>query len=448
MNYDVIVCGGGPSGITAAISASRNNARVLLVEVSGVLGGASILSLVGPWMTFHNQGESIVGGIAGEFVQKLVDRGESMGHLLDPLGFCDTVTPFDTEGYKALLFEYIKTEQIDLLLHALVFDVIKDNNVIKGVKVMTKNGIRELYANTIVDATGDGDVAKLMECDSVYGRESDHLAQPMTMIFHVADVDLDKMRHYMSNHPGDFVLRKDYDFQYLGVSGFFKKIKEAKTNQDFSIPRDRVLLFQEVRKNQVSINMTRVLNLSGLDPFELSQAEIEGREQIRIVFAFLKKYIPGFEKSYILRTPCQIGVRETRHILGDYLLDVNDVLERRRFDDSVCLSGFPIDIHSPTGNKLEFYAQKNDKALEIPIRTMLPKGADNLIITGRCISATHEAAASLRVTPTAMALGEAAGVLAALAAKANVSPRQIDYHLVQAALIKQGQIVRRSSDEL
>jgi len=443
MLYDVIVCGAGPSGMTAAISAKRNGASVLLIEASGLLGGANVLSLVGPWMTFSNVHEQIIKGIAAEIVHKMVDEGYSLGYIPDPLGFCDTITPFDVEGLKAVLFAYVKKEKIDLLLHARVIDVQRVENSIKGVKVMTKSGILEFSATTVIDATGDGDVAKLMGCDSFYGRDSDHAAQPMTMIFHVANVKLDKMREYMRLHPDDFVLRKDYDFGYLGVSGFFANVKKARANHDFDISRDRVLLFQEMRNDHVSVNMTRVQNLSGLDAFELSQAEIEGREQIQIVFSFLKKYIPGFEDSYILRTPHQIGIRETRHIIGDYLIDLADVLELRQFDDSICLSGFPVDIHSPNGNTLDLFQQKDDKTFEIPLRALLPKGIENLIVTGRCISATHEAAASLRVSPTAMALGEAAGTLAAVAKKSHLSPRLTDYHLVQKALVAQGQIIKR-----
>jgi hypothetical protein len=443
MKYDVIVCGAGPSGMTAAISARRNNAKVLLIEASGLLGGNSILSLVGPWMTFHNNGKQIVKGIGSEIVERLVDKGYSLGHIKDPIGFADSITPVDVEGVKEVYFDYISEEGIDLLLHSFICEVIKENNVLKGVKVATKSGFINLFADIIIDATGDGDVSSLAGCEFVYGREKDGLAQPLTMLFSVANVNIEVLKSFMKENEDDCVVAENYDYGYLAISGFFKKIQEAKDNNEFSLPRDRVLLFQDVRENQVSINMTRVQNLSAINVFDLTASEIEGRAQIKKAFKFLKKYIPGFENSYIIRTPYRIGVRETRHIIGEYILQVDDILKLRSFEDSICLSAFPIDIHSPSEENLELFEQSVDKCYEIPLRVMIPKEIDNLIVTGRCLSATHEANASVRVTPSVMALGEAAGVLAALSFKHKKAPRSIDYKLVQDALINQGQIFKK-----
>lgn len=443
MKYDVIVCGAGPSGMVAAISARRNDAKVLLVETSGLLGGNSILSLVGPWMTFHNNGTQIIKGIGGEIVQKLVSKGYSLGHIDDPIGFADSITPVDVEGVKEVYFDYIIEEDIDLLLHSFVCGVIKEGNTPQGIKVATKSGLIDIYAKVIIDATGDGDVSALAGCDFVYGRSQDNLAQPMTMLFSVGNVDIDKLKSFVKENSDDCIIRDNYDYEYLGISGLFKKVQEAKANNDFDLPRDRVLLFQDVRPNQVSINMTRVQNLSGTNVFELTEAEVKGRIQIKHAFKFLQKYIPGFENSYIIRTPYRIGVRETRHIIGEYIMQVDDILNLRSFDDSICLSSFPIDIHSPSGEKLELFEQTNDKCYEIPIRVLIPKIINNLIVTGRCISATHEANASLRVTPSVMALGEAAGVLASLCVKNNQIPREVNYQDVQEILINQGQIIKK-----
>jgi hypothetical protein len=218
---------------------------------------------------------------------------------------------------------------------------------------------------------------------------------------------------------------------------------QAKKDNDFDLPRDRVLLFEEVNPNTVSINMTRVQGLSGADAWDLTKAEIEARKQIKKAFVFLKKYIPGFEKSYIVRTPSKIGVRETRHIIGDYLIDVDDIINCSHYQDSIALSGFPMDIHSPSGDNLELFEENKELAYEIPLRSLLVKGLENLIVSGRCISATHEASASLRVTPSVMAIGEAAGVLAALSVKQEKTPREVNYQDVQRQLAHQGQIYQR-----
>ncbi|MDD4069784.1 MAG: FAD-dependent oxidoreductase, partial [Candidatus Izemoplasmatales bacterium] len=339
--YDVIVCGGGPSGFNACISAARNGMKTILIEATGLVGGNSVNALVGPWMTYHKDEKYVVKGIAQELITRLQNEQLTLGHIKDPLGFCDTVTPIDVEGIKHLFFEMLEEDNVDVLLHSLVTDCIMENNVIKGVKVTTKSGIMDIRGKAIIDATGDGDVSAFAKAEYVHGRSKDNLTQPMTMIFHVANVDIEVLKQEIKKNPENFVLREGYDYQYLAVSGFFKEVEEAKKNQDFDLPRDRVLLFEEVNPNTVSINMTRVQGLSGANALDLTKAEIEARKQIKKAFVFLKKYIPGFEKSYIVRTPSKIGVRETRHIIGDYVIDVDDIINCSHYEDSIALSGFP-----------------------------------------------------------------------------------------------------------
>ncbi|MDY0138659.1 MAG: FAD-dependent oxidoreductase [Candidatus Izemoplasmatales bacterium] len=441
--YDVIVCGGGPSGFNACISAARNGMKTILIEATGLVGGNSVNALVGPWMTYHKDEKYVVKGIAQELITRLQNEQLTLGHIKDPLGFCDTVTPIDVEGIKHLFFEMLEEDNVDVLLHSLVTDCIMENNVIKGVKVTTKSGIMDIRGKVIIDATGDGDVSAFAKAEYVHGRSKDNLTQPMTMIFHVANVDIEVLKQEIKKNPENFVLREGYDYQYLAVSGFFKEVEEAKKNQDFDLPRDRVLLFEEVNPNTVSINMTRVQGLSGANALDLTKAEIEARKQIKKAFVFLKKYIPGFEKSYIVRTPSKIGVRETRHIIGDYVIDVDDIINCSHYEDSIALSGFPMDIHSPSGDSLELFDENKELAYEIPLRSLLVKNIENLIVSGRCISATHEASASLRVTPSVMAIGEAAGVLASLSVKNRITPRKVKYQEVQEQLAKQGQIYQR-----
>ena len=441
--YDVIVCGAGPAGICASISAKRNHAKVLLIESSGILGGTNTLSLVGPLMTFHNTGVKVIGGIADEIISRLIEVNGSLGHLRDPLDFCDTITPVDVEALKDLYFKMICENEIDLLLHTLIVGVEKENDKIKSITVANKSGLSKLEAKVFIDATGDGDLCYYANNDYILGRSEDNLCQPMTMPFVVGGVDLDKVRLAMKNDKDNFVLGEDYDFNYVGVSGFFKEVELAKKNNDFSINRDRVLLFEDVKKNQVTVNMTRVLKLSGVNPYERTKAEIEGRKQVQIAFDFLKKYIPGFENSYIVATPTQIGIRESRHIICDYMMDKEDIFNLRRFDDSICLGAFPMDIHSPTGSDMEFDEIQNDKCYEIPLRSIIPNGLSNVVVSGRCIGCTHEAAASIRVSPVAMALGEVAGVLGSLALKCHGDIRSVDYSELKKNLDKSGVITKK-----
>jgi len=276
MKYDVIVCGGGPSGINAAISAKRNGSNVLLIESSGILGGNATNGLVAPWMTFHKNNEHVVKGIAKELVDILVDRGESLGYVKDPLGFADTVTHVDIEGVKSLFFKMIESEGIDLLLHTFIYEAIMEKNQIVGVRTISKSGKLDFFGRVFIDATGDGDVSALSGCDFTFGRESDSLAQPMTMIFHIGNVDIKKLKNEIIANTDDFVIRDNYDYKYLAISGFFKKIEQAKNDNSLKLNRDRVLLFEEVRQGFVSVNMTRVQKKSGINIFELTQAEMEG----------------------------------------------------------------------------------------------------------------------------------------------------------------------------
>lgn len=442
--YDVIVCGAGTSGMSSAISARRNGANVLIVEASGLLGGTNVISLVSPFMTFHDGPKQVIKGIADEIITRLKERKQSLGHLQDPIDFCSTVTPYDVEGLKQLYFDIVEEEGIDVLFHSFIYDVIMEGNKIVGIECVNKSGKMQLYADVIIDATGDGDVCSLCNVPFVMGRSKDNLSQPMTMLFTMGNVNFDAIIDYMKQNPDDFVIRDNFDYKYLGVSGFFSKVKEAMEKNEFDLPRDRVLFFEDVQNNQVTINMTRVLNLSAVDAVELSKAEIIGRSQIRKAVKFLQDYIPGFEDSYVVRTPNAIGKRESRHIIGDYILTEEDLINRKEFEDSISLGAFPIDIHSPDGNEIIENKVSINNAYEVPYRILLPKGVENLLVTGRCVSSTHEANASLRVGPSVMALGQAAGTSAALAAKNKVSPRELDIKLLQKTLVEQGQIIKKN----
>lgn len=444
MKYDCIVCGGGPAGICASISASRNNAKVLLIEQSGLLGGTNVLSLVGPLMTFHNELKPIIGGIANEIIDRLSKTNDTLGHIPDPLDFCSTITPVDVEALKKLYFDMIEENGVDLLLHSTIVGVEKKEGRVVSVKVANKSGVKDYQADYFIDATGDGDLCSFAGAEYILGRAEDHLCQPMTMPFVLGNVDLDRVRDEMRNHPDNFVLRNDYDFKYVGVSGFFNEVNKAKENGDFAINRDRVLLFEDVKENQVTVNMTRVLKLNGIDEFERTKAEIEGRKQVYQAYDFLKKYVPGFQNSYIVSTPYQIGIRETRHIVCDYMMDKEDIFKLARFDDSICLGAFPMDIHSPTGADMCFEEEiLTDKCYEIPLRSILPVGLENVVVTGRCIGCTHEAAASVRVSPVAMALGEVGGTLCALAKQSRQELREVDYSLLKKVLEKNGALTKK-----
>ena len=433
--YDIIVCGGGSSGFIAAIAAKRKGAKVLLVEESSFVGGTNTLSLVNTLMTFHYQKELVIKGIPNRIIERLKKENGTIGHILDPLGFCSSITPVDIEVLKKVYLDLIIENDIELLLHTKIIGVKRKGKEIKAIQVVNADGISDIYGKIFIDATGNGDLSVFAEEEYLIGRVEDHLVQPMTMPFIIGGVDIKRLKKEMKKRPHNFIIRKDYDYKYIGISGFFKEVKKAKEQNIFNIERDRVLLFQNVKDHEVTVNMTRVLNKSPLVAKDLSAAEIEGRKQIYECFTFLKNHIKGFEKSFIAQTPQQIGIRESRHIIGEYLLTKDDVINQRRFYDAICVSAFPMDIHSPTNSDLATSKDSfNNTVFEIPLRAILPKINNNLILTGRIISADHYACASLRVTPVCMALGEVAGTLASLAIIYNQDVKDLDYSILKNEL--------------
>ncbi|WP_213583052.1 FAD-dependent oxidoreductase [Paenibacillus sp. J2TS4] len=418
-HYDVAVLGGGPAGITAALSAARAGARTIIVERYGYLGGMSTLAMVYPWMTFHApSGEQVIHGTAQEIVDQLIKRKASPGHLRDTIGFVYSVTPYEAEAYKVLANEMLQEAGVDLLFHSLVTGVEMDDKAIRKVQVHHKGGRSDICASVYVDATGDGDVAYMAGAEWEQGNK-DNKVQPMTMKFRMKGVSLEEVKQYMKEHPEQFYEKTMIDeldqYPLTSVMGFYKQWKEA----NLSIPREGILFFAGPREDEVLVNVSRV---SGLDPTQvegLTQGEIEGRKQVMELENFFQKSVPGFQNSYVSHVGTQIGIRESRRIMGEYTLTGQDVLDARKFEDVIARSAYPIDIHNPEGKGITANFIKEDGIYDIPYRSLVPRGMPNLLLAGRCISTTHEAQATARLTPSCMAIGQAAGTAAAIASKGN-----------------------------
>ncbi|RJE88365.1 FAD-dependent oxidoreductase [Paenibacillus sp. 1011MAR3C5] len=433
--YDVAVLGGGPAGITAAISAARSGAKTVLIERYGFLGGMSTAAMVYPWMTFHAaSGEQVIKGLAQEIVDRLMALGASPGHLRDTIGFTHTLTPYHPEVYKVLACDMLAEAGADILLHTSVIDVKTDGDRISAITLYGKNGIRALKAKVYVDATGDGDVAYMAGAPWEKGNDDGKL-QPMTMKFRMRGVDLQAIKHYMKNNPSEFyekTLISELDrLPLTGIMGFYSKWREAR----LPILRDGLLFFSGPGEDEVLVNTTRV---SGLDPTsseDLTRAEIEGRKQVLELEAFLQQHIPGFERASVSAVGTQIGVRETRRMIGQYVLSGQDVLSARRFADVIARSGYPIDIHNPEGKGVTANFIREGGAYDIPYRSIVPLQTANLLLAGRCISTSHEAQATTRLTPSCMAIGQAAGTAAALAAELDCDTGDVPIDALQKLLL-------------
>jgi hypothetical protein len=384
------------------VAAKRCGAKdVLLIERYGFLGGMATSGLVNPFMTYFKskrpftEENQLIFGI----FQEILDE-------LDKLGGLKNKAVFDAEIMKLVLNRMVQKAGVALLLHTFVEGIQKiGDNIIESVRVANKSGIYPIKGKIFIDCTGDADVAYLAGVPCKKGRDEDGFAQPMTMCFRVAGVDRRRM-------PSRDEINRLY--------------REAVARGEIDNPREDVLFFDTIQPDVIHFNTTRIVMKDATDVEQLTQAELEVREQCWEMFCFLKKYISGFENAYFQVSASQIGVRESRRIVGRYILTKEDVLGGRKFDDSICYCAYNIDIHNPSGTGTVLEPLAEGDYYGIPYRSLLPLNVDNLLVAGRPISSTHEAHSSLRIMPTCTAMGQAAGTAAALAIKDEVLPYQVD----------------------
>lgn len=441
--YDVIVVGGGISGSMAAIAAARAGASVLLVEQYGFLGGMLTAAGVGPMMTFHAGTEQVIRGITGELIDRLVKKGKSPGHIIDTTGYTYTVTPFDAEAMKQELEIMLLEAGGKLLYHTILAGAEVRNNCIERIQVVNKAGLSCLSGKVYVDATGDADLSVFAGVEVTKGRPTDGAAQPMTMNLKMSNVDIPKVKAYIRSHMQEFPrLKGDSSIidkaPRLSIGGFVDTLKKAQELGEISFKREDVLFFETNTPGEVIVNTTRILGADSTDPWSLTQAEIEGRRQVRELEAFLKRRVPGFENSEVVYSgPC-IGVRSSRQIKGLYTLSAEDLLTSKKFFDVIAHSAYPVDIHSPDGEGTSHMHLAWGQKYSIPYRCLVNPKVHNLITVGRCISATFEAQAAIRTSPTVGAIGHAGGLAASLAAETQRAARDIDIQTLQRKLQEQG----------
>jgi hypothetical protein len=443
---DVLVVGGGPAGLGAALGAAHCGARVVLAERYGFLGGNATVALVMPLMSFytrgaprptqevkplmpadHGPGAPVVAGALKHFLERLV----AAGGAIPPSQQTGFVVPFDPEVFKLVALDVLDEAGVNLLFHAFASDVVGRQRF-GGVVFETKSGPLAIQAKAVVDCTGDGDVAALAGAPFEIGRERDGAVQPMTLMFRVVQFQRVRFERYVAEHPD----------QWRGVHGLWDLVRKATEAGDLQLPREDVLFFGTPHEEEVSVNSTRIIRVLGTDVWDLSYAECVGRRQMRQIAAFLRRYVPGFEDSYVAQSGVNVGVRETRRIVGDYLLTTQDVLGVRKFPDAIARGSYPIDIHNPSGTGTKLHHLPYGESYDIPLRCLIPQRVDGLLVAGRCISGTHEAHSSYRIMPIAMATGQAAGVCAALAARMGKTPRDVPAADVQRELRAQGAALR------
>ena len=443
LRTQVLVIGSGAAGQTAALAAARNGADTLLVESAGFLGG---ISATLPWLGFHDRDyRLIVKGIPLEFCRRLQEMGAASAHEFDPK--CASAISIDSHWWKILLMQLMREAGVRLLMHTVVVDTIREGDRIRGVIVENKSGRQRIEADITIDCSGDGDVAARGGAKWEKGRTADGLVQAPTLVFKLGGLSREDFiagckdpavnyREWIAPYPDirEKMMRRIDRMNVIICGGYAKLIEKARASGDFEVPQSRVVGVKLHRPDEYLVVMTRVLGLDPTDIRSLTDAYARVYEQIPVLVRFFKKYVPGFEESHLREIAPMLGVRESRRIMGDYILTADDLIAGRVFDDAVCMGGYHIDIHRPAGTWVD---SRNVRTYTVPLRSLIARDVDGLMMAGKCLSATHEAVASTRVIPICQGQGQAAGTAAALAVKAGVGVRGVPISKLQDTLAAQ-----------
>ncbi len=419
--YEVVVLGGGPAGIAAALAAGRAGRKTLIVERYGFFGGAGtaagLSTFCGLHAVVHGKHEQVVHGIADDILARLA----AMGGLNTPhLTIQNQITAlsYDISAFKIAADELMAAARVEVLFHAVGTGVVMaDERRIDALLVETKSGRFAIRGQVFVDGSGDGDLAAWSGVPYEVGDGAGNMLYPSTM-FRINGVNPEKAGRAWEIIPG---------------------LMDAAEKQGRRFPRKKPIVRPQRNPIEWRANLTQIKNpsgtaVSGIDARELSYGEVEGRRQCWDVFRFIKEHTPGFEHAYIVEIAPQIGIRETRRIRGEYTLTDQDILGCRDFEDTIGIQGWPVEAHIKGDVKFVFTPPGTRGFNEIPYRIIVPQKVGNLLVAGRCASMSHDGQSSARVSGPCFIMGQAAGTAADLALATQVPPRAIDVRALQARL--------------
>lgn len=437
---DVLVVGGGPSGIMAALGAADKGLKVTILESKAYLGGNLTIGL--PILAFlGRKGNQIIKGLPQRFIDRLKEKGGASEHVACPLHVSHTM--IDPEMVKIVAEDMLFEKGVKVYYHVVGATVLKEGDEIKGVFLEGKEGREVILAKVVIDCSGDADIACQAGVEIQKGDENGGL-QPPTLMFSMEGVDIQKLTDEISNHPENYsmdTIPLEYfkDRKQFITVGLRERILAAR-EAGLKIPTDRTILITGTRPSEIWVNMVRVSGVDGSLIESHSFGESQGRRQVDDIVKYLLNYVPGFEHAHLGRITAFLGLRETRRIVGKYILHQDDLLACKKFEDSIAVASYPLDIHHATGGGCTMVWCED--CYDIPYRSLVPEKIKNLLVAGRTISATHEAMSATRVMSTCMAIGEAAGRAAAQAVNRGIPVDDIDVKALQRELLETGAYLR------
>lgn len=419
---DVAVVGGGSAGCAAAVASARHGARTILIESGGFFGGTAVAVLDTMYGFFPaGSDQRIVGGVGWEVASAMLDSKQAM--LRGNTYGAGTGVTYEPEALKVEWDRRIVDSGVRPLLHSRMASVIMEGMTVLGIVVLTRRGPFQVRARRVIDASGDANVAWAAGC-SLEMPSAKRRVQPLTTTFRLGGV----------GEPAK-------------TPELHRLMREASESGQYELPRLEGSAHPTVIPGVYHTNVTRVSGIDATNPWAATAAEIEGRKQAAEYTRFFKDRVPGYEGSYLLNTSVWAGTRETRRLLGEYVLTKEDVLEARQFDDAIALCGAPIEDHDGGTSTIWRYVAAGEdgeptgRAYGIPYRTLVPKDVDGLLVAGRCLSATHDAHASARSIAQCLSYGHAAGAAAALSVNTGRGLREIDTDTLRNQLAEDGMIL-------
>lgn len=448
-HYEIAVAGGGPAGLAAAITAARAGKRVILVEKNGFLGGNLTIGIP-PLGFLDEHGNRCIAGFGEELITRLMERNASYGHRYCPKH--NSVSNIDAEAVKILAFEMCREAGVDVLLHLETHHVDVENGRIRSVTFYGKCNEITITADVFMDCTGDGDLAFLAGCTCEKGRGEKQELMPPTVMCTIEGVEDQKLFDYVAEHPEEMKAmcatidtKPGYDAEYFRASpnyvfvGMTRLFERLKQEGKCPVERGNMIVINGLHKGQMYVNTTRLLNVDATDIIDLTRAETEGHLQLYKLIEMFRAYVPGFENCYISSIAPNLGVRETRRFRGLRYVTAEDAVNGAILDDTICLSGYKIDIHHNAENGTLF--RTVDKPFGIPYGALVSQDIQNLMFAGRCISVDEYVIGSVRVMPCCMAMGQAAGLAASIAVSRNEPPAEVDVTKLREALLRQNVIL-------